>query len=382
MADEWNFAQTSWDGSSDTSQDLCDAIESFLTQSGWDAITSYASYAVDKRYYLYGDRATRDTWHYTGDGAVQHCGIVITDLRYNAGAFDGPQQLKIQVFLENSDGDDSQRESIDDEATILIDISTAAAHDIMMIGGEWGLHYEMGTGGIRGSVAHGMIGTHMPWSGLNGTRDAERMRVTQGICMDLFGELRFADPSNRSGRAVLDSGITDKNVTGGLSPYLVRGLDDDLHGGLVVDDVRAWGIGGIDSVFAFHDTSSTYQYVRYMKYHFGLFNNPFDDRWRISPLMFHNPMDQLNPSRYAATQSTSVSDNLAATSSGPNWFDVRNSLREVRKFAVVGHLLTPWQNITDQDSGTVYRVVRGEDGGRTFNLAVEWPGAGNEVTIP
>lgn len=373
MADEWNFATTTYDTNIEDRDDLITKIDSFLTQSGWEEIVGYPSASAGGQYYLRADRLTRDTWDFLADGELQRCGIFV---KHDGAVATG---LRIGSYLENADGDDVQIESKADEAQIIVGPPAATEQDILMIGGEWGFYIDIGSGGVNASVAHGLIATFMPWDALNGTRDLERKFTTQGLVMDLFGPIRFSEQANRSERVVMNDG-QDSNLTSSLRPYVCRGIDDIIAGSTVTDDQRMTGVGSFDSIMGgIGDigSNSAADSFRGGCFHFGLLDTPFDDRWRISKALVVQPRRTVDV--YAA--STSVSNNVVALSARQSWADFRQCNREIPKIVVVGHLLVPWQLVTETVTGIQYRVVQVADDGRPFNLGIEWPGAANEVTI-
>lgn len=383
MADEWNFAQTTWDASVATETKktaLADKLQDFLEQTGWE-LTSWSpgdtgqdlnDVSTNPRYFTRTDHGSSDVWHYTGDGILQKCGIAIT------GDTDS-DVLRVHAFLENTSGDDVQVSTASSSVgLIFIDTALASATaDVLIIGGEWGLFFEIGEGGTRASVAMGMIATFMPWDFLNGTRNDERKWCTQGVVMDLFGEIRWTD--NRNDRTVLNDG-TNKNVTGSLQVLLARGNTDHLANSNVEDSLET-KVGSFESMFG-HLWSANgninFSDISAAKYSFGLLSTPFDDRWRVSKALLEQRTDD---SIVGSSVVTSSGSNNVAPSNETSWVDFRNAIREMPKLVVVGHLLSPWQNFTETTTSVDYFIVRVEDNGRPFNLGIEWPGAANELTV-
>ena len=381
MADEWNFGQKSFDfNGADDRTTLADAIQAALELSGWELASWSTGSGVEpvdlatSRYLVRSDHATSDVWHYAGDGVLQRCGI-----RIGGDATAG--RLILDAFLENEPQTGRQRaggEISFPDASILLETSGAGEVDMLLICGEDGLYIDLGSDGLPASVGQGTIMTRQPWSFLAGTRDAENSFTTQGVTMDLFGGLRF--PENRDRRVIMQDGL-DTNLTGGLLPYNIRGVDRVTEPTPAQNNVRTY-IGSFDSFFggSFIVDSNGYGEPRGMagKAHFGLPFTPFDDRWAVSPVMV---LQGLNDLKNTGQESSSASNNLSPSSIRWRSLPFRQTLRICPRFAVVGHLLTPWQIITDDD-GVEYRVVRVDDNGRAFNLGVEWPGVANEISIP
>ena len=373
MADEWNFAQTTFDATTEGRAALLDKIQTFLLGSGWELASWSNPAGTDaNRWLLRADRGTSDVWHYTGDGILQHCGI---GLIADGGDTD---RITIGAFLQNEAGDNYQGISKYDEGRIRIfDWDPTKVHDILMIGGEDGLYFEMGHSGTPGSSAQGIVVTHQAWDFLNGTRVQERKFSTQGIVMDMFGTIRFS--GDRNYRVVMNDGL-NTNLTGYLYAYLARGVNRVRAAQSPFDDVR-FLMGSFDSFMeggARPGGSVSDVPWRAHVAHFGLPFTPFDDRWAISPMV---ALQGVSDVAFTQTHSTSASNVAPPSPSYCQSLAWRDALRLCPKFAVLGHLLTPWQLITDTQTGKEYRVVQGDDSGRAFNLGVEWPGAGNEVTI-
>lgn len=383
MPGEWKYGQTTFNSGSQTGTALQDKIATLLLGTGWEETTYSPALGTDRvRYFTRADHLTRDIWEFTGDGYTQKCGIAITNKQYNSGGNNGTDRVEIQAFLENVDGDAPYRLSVNNAATILVAWSPATVYDLLLIGGEDGLHLEMSTGGVRANAAHGAIMTHQVWDFLNGTRGPERKFSTQGIVMDFFGTIRFS--ADRSHRVVMNDGL-NTNLTTRLRPYLVRGIDRILSSVSPVDDIRGH-IGNFDAFLMSGFTSgssanSSAGGGESSFCHFGLPFTPLDDRWRLSPVIFI-PTDPTIEEVSLVNVSTSTSNNLTPSTAYTKAMPSRQIMRSCPRFVVAGHLLTPWQLITDTSTGIEYRIIQGDDNGRAFNLGIEWPGAGNVVTIP
>ncbi len=380
MAGEWKYAQATFDPTLGNARAaLADLIHNFLVQAVWE-LTSWSpgdlgddlSDENGNRYFTRSDHGTSDIWHFDGDGQVQKCGLAFT---WSGAA----TRFYVVPFLENLAGDGYQRIANTTNSGIYFNYAVAGANpcELLLIGGEDGFYAELGYNGIPNNVAHGMVVTHQVWPWLNGTRGPERKSTTQGIGMDFDGAIPFSN--DRNWRMVLDDGL-NTNITGGLRPWVVRGVSSIRSAVVPTDDRRVW-IGSIDSYMS-HSCLGPYgsspTYTRYTKFHFALFSAPWDDRWPLSQMI----CAQTEETVLNAVSSSSSSNNVAAsTHYSTDFFPFREALRYCPKFVVAGHLLTPWQLITDSDSGKEYRIVQGDDDGRNFNLGVEWPGVGNEVTI-
>ena len=60
--------------------------------------------------------------------------------------------------------------------------------------------------------------------------------------------------------------------------------------------------------------------------------------------------------------------------------DIRH-LRQILRWVVIDYTLIPFINVTDAGTGTIYRVVEFNDGGRTANLGIEWPASSITISI-
>lgn len=380
MANEWKWCQFNWSQATHNSQVLMDRIEVFMLAAGY----LKAAYSdLDDRYFVRADHATRDNWHYTGDGGTQRCGIYIRDLRYNGGAYTGTARITVKAFVENILENGVHVATPDTTGDLRIDFHTSKNHTITLIGGEDGLEVEFGVDGLNGNVALGFIATHQVWPELNGTREAERKWASQGLVFDLFGNFRMT--ANRDNRMARDDGSnlnatanlrgifarSNTNVTaveqGTVNGYSAPVINWDLFLSM---NLRNGFVGSSPSGFGLVSNACT----------FGLMATPFDDRWRLCPLVV---LQSYSGVRETGVVSSAGSVTLAPNSGqGGTWVDGRNLLRKIPRFFAVSHLLAPWQLLTDDSTAKVYRIVRAEDGGRVVCIAVEWPGAGQEVAIP
>lgn len=381
MANEWKWAQTTWSQSTDTSQDLMDLLQTFMEACGWE-LASYGT--VDERFFIRADHGSRDIWHYTGEAEIQRCGIVIKDFRYNGGAFNGTNRLTVKCFLENLLGTGAQVISQDTFGVCTIDFHATKEHLITLIGGEDAFEYEFGVDGANANVALGIILTHAVWPEMNGTRDPERKYTTQGLPLDLFGSLyprhalQFDIRMARNDGANLNASISlvvNQTRTNTDITVADQGIVNNRRMALINWDIF---LGReVYNVFTPYYTSGFGPMYHAMT--FGLLTTPFDDRWRLSPLVHVQGISgRIGTGTYDTSPSVSTPPSV---SYGGNWLDARNLFRKVPRVFVVSHLLAPWQNITDEVTSKVYRVLRVADGGRTVCLAIEWPGSLNEVTL-
>lgn len=381
MANEWKWCQFNWSQATDNSQVLMNRIETFLLASGW-VLAPYSD--LDDRYYIRADHGSSDIWHYTGDGPIQRCGLYIRDNRYNGGAYTGTQQLVIRAFLENILENNIQVASPVTTADILINFHATKDHTITLIGGEDGLEVEFGVDGVNGNIALGMVFTHQVWTEMNGTRTAERKFASQGLVMDWFGIFRMT--INRNYRLVRDDG-TNLNATAYIHLATARSNFDVTTGGIGISNGTRMPLINWEHQMAM-DIYSTVSGrsggsgfdTGCQRCTLGVMSTPFDDRWRMSPLVYLQ-------SRSGAIAAHTFSGDVSVTvgpdvSYGIGWLDVRNLIRKIPRVFAISHLLAPWQLITDEITAKQYRVVQISDGGRTVCVGVEWPGAGQEVVIP
>lgn len=364
MALEWKRGTFVYDvvGLGHTSTTALNAFQSFLTQCGWD-LAAYST-STDK-YFVRTDRATNDYWRFNGDGPNQNCGILV---RYNAGN----SRLEIAAFLENQAGNASQK--ISNSTHIAhVTLDGTAPNNWLFVGGEGGFYVEAGRDGLPTNLGHAMVVAWEVIPEFNGTDDARRMWTTQGAVCDLFGNLKFT--ADRNSRFVDNQG-TNKNYTGRLRPYVCRGTGNfNLSS---QGDDRQIGIGPRDNFFSFaRAASSSSLYNEIVRFCFGLINTPRDGRYRISPMLVDQLVD--NAHINCGTTTSSASNNVAPDGSA-YLFDLRQ-IRRVAKFAVVDASLIPFVTITDLATNVIYRVAQVGDGGRACNIGIVWPDNSNVVTV-
>jgi len=381
MANEWKFGTFAWTppaaGGSDTSQTILTKLQAFLELCGWET-ASYS--AVDIKYMRRADHASRDIWHYTGDLSTQRCGIRLRNQNYNGGGYDGTARVTAQAFLENTAASGVERTG-HANSEIRIDYNTAGINDYLLIGGEDGFALEAKTRTVETrDVGCGVVGTQQAWTAMHGTRDTERKWTSQGISMDLRGTLDRLSV-DRNYRLVCDDGLSS-NKSGQIQPYSVRSVTNIITGTGQSYDNRHW-IFPLDNIMGLLPSPEyTYfspdQQIGYMA-SFGLLHTPYDDRWRLSPLILWQTNMAATAIAYGI-YNTGAGNNYTAQA-GTRWTDPR-WWRIMPRIMVAGHLIPPWQLITDSVSGKQYRVMQAPDNGRPVNIAIEWPGAANEVTIP
>jgi hypothetical protein len=379
MANEWKFGTFAWTpvaaGGSDNSQTILTKLQAFLQLCGWET----ASYSTtDTKYMIRSDHASRDIWRYTGDLATQRCGIRLRNQNYNGGAYNGTARVDVVAYLENSAGTGADRAGTAN-AEIRINYNTAGINDFLLVGGEDGFYLEAKLRTLETrEVGCGFLSTFVPWTAMHGTRDTERKWTSQGITFDFNGMDRLS--ANRNFRHVCDDGLSS-NKSGYLQPYSVRSVTSLITGTGQSYDNRHWIfpldnilglLGGPDGTTNYTTLDNRLAYMA----SFGMQHTPYDDRWRLSPLMFWQVTHWQNTSVYSTSADNNVAGYGAVPWSDPRWW------RIFQRIMVAGHLIPPWQLVTDSVTGKQYRIVQAPDSGRPVNVAIEWPGSANEVTIP
>ncbi len=362
MALEWKRGTFVYDagGLGHTPVNLMNAIQSFLTQVGWQRASWDSTTA---RAFLRTDRGSNPYWKYDGDGIPQACGILVT--------LDSPNsQIIINTFLENTTADGMQRSSQTLHQGIIA-IDNTAPNNLLFIGGEAGFYWEDGRDGFPNNLAHGMV---IAWEAVpeyNGTDDSRITITTQGAVCDLFGPLKFTD--DRSFKLV-DARNGNKNYTGRLKPYVVRGAPG-FNGQSVVNDPQI-AIGPRDNFMSMYgaESSQASPYAEAVLYCFGILLTPRDGRYRISPLM----VVQCPAERYNCCAVGGGNNDGPASNAGMR--DAR-AMRQAKKFVVTDSSLIPFVNLTDAATSIIYRVAQVADNGRTCNIGIEWPDNTNVVTV-
>lgn len=391
MAGEWKFGTWAWTpvaaGGTDNSQTILTKLQAFLALCGW----STAAYSTtDTKYMIRTDHGSNDTWHYTGDTNLQRCGIRLRNQNYNGGAFNGVARVDVSAFLETSAGTAVERAG-HANSEIRIDYDTAAINDYLLVGGEDGFYVEAYTRGqeVR-NVGCGLVSVFKPWTVMKSTRDAERKWTSQGLAMDFRGTVAVVGPGtgwidrltlDRNFRLVCNDGL-NSNKTAGLAAYSVRSVTniitgtgqsyDNRHRFFPLDNML--GLVGTDGTSNHITTDSILRYPC----SFGLLNTPSDDRWRLSPFLV---MQAVHNFAFGLYNTGTSNNNDGPQVSGVSWSDPR-WWRQIQRIMACGHQIPPWQLVTDSVSGKQYRIVGIPDNGRPANVALEWPGAANEVTIP
>lgn len=368
MANEWSRGTATLipnTAPNHTIANAMNAIGSFLTQTGWE-LALWSSDPTD-RYYLRADRATQPRWRYEGDGPIQHCGIHISQET-------GDTEIHISTFLENLDEDDVQVDTRDPansaqgtfrQGKIVIAFDVTAPNNYLFVGGEDGLYIEAGRDGASTNLGHGWVATFAAIAELNATKDAQVRWMAQGIPLDLFGSCKFVEGgTNRNRRFVVQDG-TNRNFTAFFAGFVARGSLDVQNPNPA--DYQTARFGNRDLILGQTATGGTADF-RYGCC-FGQINSPEDDRYRISPIL----MIQDSVDADSAADSSSVSNSVDASPS-PNvrFRDIRHD-RQLQRVVVVDYTLLPSINITEAQTGRVYRVVQFADNGRSANLGIEWP---------
>lgn len=339
-------------------------IQSMLLAGGWE-LASWSPGGND-RYFLRADRSTRENWRYEGDGPIQHCGIrVHTNTPTNT-------QIRVSAFLENTAATNVQVDQFNATATInrrgYLEIAwdVTSPNNYLMICGEDGFYIEAGRDSSPNNLGHGAITTFAEMPELNATKSQQLRWTTQGFAMDLFGECRFT--GDRNNRFVTNDG-TNRNFTAFLQLYVTRGVLSTTVAPVPLD-FRDIGIGNRDIMLG--QTGVSTVDGRYFLT-FGQLNTPEDGRYRFAPILMlqeNNPTDIAN----RAANSSSTSNNVAAGTGGVS-FPVRDARHDriMNRFVVVDYTLLPFANLTEAQTGKVYRVLEHNDIGRTANLGIEWP---------
>jgi hypothetical protein len=106
---------------------------------------------------------------------------------------------------------------------------------------------------------------------------------------------------------------------------------------------------------------------------FGQLNSPEDGRYRINPLlMIHETSASDISNRGASSASTSNTVAVGTGSINIIFRDIRHD-RLIQRVVAVDYTLLPFANLTEAETGKVYRVAEHNDNGRTANIGIEWP---------
>lgn len=361
MADEWKRGTFVYDavGLGHTPVNLMNAIQSFLTQVGWER-ASWDTTTI--RRFKRTDRGTDDYWMYNADGVPQACGIQVE--------LDTPNsRVIIRTFLENIPATGMQIAS-STAHQILLAYSSTAPNNLMFIGGKKGFYFEDGRDGQPTNLAHGMV---IAWEAIpefNGTDDLRVNLTTQGAAIDLFGALRVS--INRNYKLV-DARNGNRNYTGGLRPYVCRSAQG-LNGQAITND-HTIAIAPRDNLYAVYaaNGASSSIYAEGAVQSFGLLLSPRDGRYRVSPLMVIQTAEIFN-------SFANGSGNVDVPTNECYFRDAR-AYRQATRFVVVDGTLIPFVNITDAASSIVYRVAQVADNGRPANIGIQWPDNTNVVTV-
>ena len=371
MSNEWKKATWTYSpvGLSHTYVNFMNALETFLTGAGWTKASGYST-STD-RYFYRTDYASRDIWRYTGDGYSQKCGIYIHG---SSG------QVIIRAYVENTTNDNYYKRSHTDHQ-IVINLDETKDNNLLLLGGEDGLYFELGTGTSNNNVAHGAVVTFQCDPNFNYSRQTERQWISQGVCLDLFGQLKFA--RDRNWRFCEAQG-SYKNHTGTLSPYVCRG-SRQFRSNSQVDDMRL-GIGPRDHMLspATNENGAWTQAMSAYWFTFGLAWDSLDDVYRISPMACANAglwydADQQNAFGAVANNGSESTLNLQGSQSYCTVLDSREIMK-IPKFAVISSQVLPWNNVTDPVTSVTYRVAQVTDNNRNSIIGIQW--STDTVSIP
>lgn len=308
-----------------------------------------------------------DIWRFNGDAVEQNCGIHVL---WNTGN----TRIEISAFLENQSGSGSMVETTTSSSLtaanqkILISYNNSLTNDWIIYCGEDGLYIEVGTAGVSQNIGHGLIATFMPIPMLAGSKDAQRKWSSQGLCMDLFGPLKFSEDRNYR---FVDNAGSNKNYSGRLTPTVARGTSSQIASTQV--NGQPYYVGPADNIIGQFAGGNVSNWPVGMA--FGVINSPVDDRYKLSPLWItmHTPF-----AFTVAVNSASVSNNVAPTAA--NYMLEARWLRQVPRVVVPDGTLLPFVNVPDLVTGKVYRITRVADNGRNAGLGIEYPST--VITIP
>lgn len=303
-------------------------------------------------------------WRYNGDGVDVDCGIRV---RWDSGN----SRVAISTFTATpSGGGIGYEPSTLQEIRIAYNLTTI--NHYTFYAGEDGLFFECGTlgGDLPQNVAHGAIMTFSVIPEFHGTRDAKITWTAQGLVCNLFGPLVFGDYASR----FVDNNGENKNYTAMLRPHVARGTaslsspapSTDASYAIIPRDNLIGVAGGGDG------TSS---HMLDIACSFGMLNSPVDDRYKLSPIW----MLQARDGWYYGTNNNGGTLNVPAQSGYGTMLEPR-WLRQINRFVACDQTLLPFNNVTDTVTGKTYHITQLADGGRTTNLAVEYPST--TVTIP
>lgn len=306
-------------------------------------------------------------WRFNGDGIEVTGGIRI---RWDSGN----SRVAIRTFLADNTDSSAAYETADAQ-DIRVAYNGSIVNSWTIYGGEDGLFMEVGTqgGSLPQNIGHGLIATFSAIPEFRATRDAKVTWTAQGLVMNLFGRLVFGSWTYR----FVDTAYGNKNYTGDLTPTCPRGTTDlssstqaapQSYSIIPRDNAMGISAGQIIQVLTSPEA------LRYAST-FGMLNSPVDDRYKLSPIW----MIQHKASVYAAASDASATVNVAVSGSyltmmEPRW------IRQLNRLMACDQTLLPFNNITDTITGKTYRITQLADGGRTTNLAVEYPSTA--VTIP
>lgn len=372
MANEWKRGTFTYDavGLSHTTANIMNAFTSFLTQVGW-ATASWSVSSTD-RYFTRTDHGSSDVWHYTGDGPTQKCGLRVTISGLT---------IRLRAFVENSGGTAALSDTGSTQEMV-ITVDNTAPNNYLLIGGEFGIHVECGRDGLPSNLGVGFIGTFLPIPEFYGAKDAQRKWSAQGFVCDLNGTLKFSTSRGSTQTCFITNDGSNRAFSPQLQPDVSRGTTN-LYANTQANNVRGV-LSHRKNIVGMNGATSGGDYTTSVLATFGSawLSGQNNARYVISGLVY-SPVFNTTPTTVNVVGISASVATGATTGSptSPYMYDASAFWRKVEKFAQVEYTLTPWANITDAVSGLAYRVVNIADGGRTAKIAVEWPSAGNVVTI-
>lgn len=310
-------------------------------------------------------------WRFNGDSPEQACGIRVL---YDSGN----SRIAVSAIIETTTQDGIYKETT--PAVIpwyLYDLTVE--NDLIIIGGEDGLWVEVGSDGATNNLANFFIGTQQPIKEFSGTKDAKTELTSQGLAMDLFGNLAPKLTSNRNARFIDNNGA-NRNFSTLLNVAAARGTTQVASSTQV--DGQTYYFMPRDNLIGLVSTGGSLAGgglgpLAYIS-SFAMINSPVDDRYKISPFWLLQDQAALVP---VNDLNGSSSNNTPATGNYA-WMMEPRWLRTIPRLLAVDQTLIPDNIYEDTITGKNIRVVAIADFGRTTNVGIEWPADDHVVTIP
>lgn len=312
-----------------------------------------------------------EVWRYDCDGVEQACGIHV---KYNSGGSPSPR-IEISAFIEDSAAAGVFKDTNSD-AIAYYAFDNTVNNDLIMIAGEDGLWVEAGRDGATNNLAHLHVGVVKPIPEFAGTKDVRMKLTSQGMVLDLFGQITKIS-TDRSQRFVNNDG-SNQNYTAFIFPRCTRGTNQMATANPV--DGQRYPMASRDNFIGMVGNGSNVDGtgLSALGYccSFGLINSPVDDHFKISPFwMFQDVLSTTSVGQASGSASNNVPPDVNRTRlTECRW------IRQYARLAAIDQSLIPNNNYTDPVSGIVYRCALVADDGRSANLAIEWPST--SVTIP